>query len=327
MMALGASECENAFRLAKLDQFEQHKWSLYQDLIRRSTDYRPDNTPPNFPRSAIKNFPKGRKLETEKITNYDFPSNVTSWAPRVHKKNLISPTMTISEIEQANILELSDVVLWSSNLKKTPFSAFARLAITNDFNLVAVIFHDSSSPVVTSGSSFNERVLSAKLLSDLGIGPQFYGLYDTPQGKAYVVDLLPGEPYGIKSNYHPALQTLEDMLDIFSRLFEVGINYHLDFQLNFYKDHLLIIDPEGFHSGLRLGDPYSWVGSYGWPRMLAAEVVLASPKTAVDFLYLLSRRNPTIHGYLIYVLRADYQLKTNPGNQTLQKVMEYVNQH
>lgn len=219
--------------------------------------------------------------------------------------SLSAPTLLArtQELESVRDLRVTNILI-GSDVKGSMYS-LVRLGFLSNGRPVAVktIFKSNFEKI-------RNEVRGAIVLSDLGIFPNYHGLWSEGQDISIVTDIVPGELLYKPSK--PSLIEIQQLVQVFTRLTAVGI-FKLPEQetvLQYIRgnDHLIqVIDADGFYERLadshpsliskldRLGhfsvedlqpkkfSEYDYIG-YDWGHILAQYIESADVSTAMKVL-------------------------------------------
>lgn len=240
-----------------------------------------------------------RYLHTSLIEAHELPY-ATAIRPAVGTPESILREIPkqLSEIETAAmdlITEVSPVSHTTSGV-----NGLLRFGTLNDDRPVIL----KVSPYRQQDFEVLEEVQSVILLSNLGIGPRFHGLYSTPLvffagGRSrpvwnIVTDIVPGE---FPNPKNITLKTLEDIDVISSRLGSIGMKIPPDFQPYLTADGTVqVIDGRGYLDQIKAPADSGHSGwndkSYSnWTQIKADILLRADPKVAITYLDTLRNRD------------------------------------
>jgi hypothetical protein len=175
-----------------------------------------------------------RALLTKDIAAADLPYSTALREPRP-----VSLPATLAEVRPAPVRAVTDVAF--ASVEHSGGAALVRLGSLRDGRPVALKAYHLRPEEGDPAEIALEEARSAKLLSDLGVGPIFHGLWRDPEGNWNVVfDIARGDFSGTPIND----ATLRDLETILARLRGAGVEHVSDFHL--YRDHegrLTVIDP------------------------------------------------------------------------------------
>jgi hypothetical protein len=248
------------------------------DLVGRAQSYGSKSevqgeVPPGMP-------DEGRYLNTNNIRPEDLPykseiRDPVSGNPQLPKD--------LSEIPTVDVKNVTDIRLVGD--EHSGSGAVIRLAELADGN-----------PVVlksTNAAYAAREAPSAQLLSDLGIGPEFHGIFRDPEGRInLVIDVVPGD--FAKTPVLP--ESFSDLETMLSRLEAAGVERLGDFQVyRTQKGRLLVIDPGGiaeFRGQKAAGGTQAQGSDYNRQR---ASLILAAPsETGISYLERLRAAQPDV---------------------------------
>jgi hypothetical protein len=195
-----------------------------------------------------------RALLTRNLAPSDLPYD-TNLRPALEKPSPLPATLDAAP--RAKVRSVSDVAFASE--QHSGSAGLVRLAYLDDGRPVAVkAYHlrRNTTRQELDGLALDEA-RSAQLLSDLGVGPRFHGLWLDADGDWNVVfDIARGDFNGTPVN----AATFRDLEIILSRLRAIGLKNVSDFQL--YRSpegRLTVIDPGSAATGLN--EPHEWFHS------------------------------------------------------------------
>ncbi len=139
--------------------------------------------------------------------------------------NLENVPTKVEELKTVTLLSETDLFIDNGDaLEGKPREFRSKLGVLADGTPVAVFRLYSNPKDPHKANQFKNRVLSANLISELGIGPKFYGVVGTPEQQTFVVALTPGNPLRryIDLTQVLSFQALESLRLIDTRLAEVG---------------------------------------------------------------------------------------------------------
>ncbi len=254
-------------------------------LTTRSTPFTAGENIPGGSYGVTVRNQNGKYLRTTDIESTDLPYQ-TSITPAID-----NPTIPkrLEDFQIAPLKRTTDVVFASN--EHSGSGGVVNLAELSDGRPVAIKAIYGKGTKQENMQKILDEARSAKLTSDMGIGPKFHGVHQDAEGRWYVVtDIARGDFSGTKVTK----QSFEDLDTIFSRLKGAKIAPHGDFQL--YRDNdgrVSVIDPAPLAEmvGKKPLDPPDS------PRGVATRervslLVEADPSTSLDYLTKLKDTNP-----------------------------------
>jgi hypothetical protein len=193
--------------------------------------------PEDFPGGSGAILTTGRTLRallTKDLAPADLPYSTTLRTPRP-----VSLPVSLEAAERAPVKSVTDVAFASA--EHSGSAGLVRLGSLADGRPVALkAYHLRNNPELLDKFML-EETRSAKLLSDLGVGPQFHGVWRDRDGSWNVVfDIARGDFSGNPVN----MSTFHDLETILARLKGAGVAGFADLQM--YRDRdgrLSVIDP------------------------------------------------------------------------------------
>jgi hypothetical protein len=175
----------------------------------------------------------GRFLRTTEITASDlpYPSEIRA----IDRAGLNKPAVTRlnpSEVTRSDIILASDEHSGSAGV--------VRLGSVNGRPVAIKAYATQRKELAMDNKFILEEAANAKLLSDLGIGPKFHGIYQDSTGRwNMVTDVVRGDFTGTRVT----AQSFDDLRTIEKRLHDAGISHAPDFQPYRTQDgRMLVID-------------------------------------------------------------------------------------
>jgi hypothetical protein len=242
--------------------------NLYEEMVSLATRYtRGDKVPGNPMGKAF--VKEGHYLRTLDIDPAKLPYK-PELRPQYRTK--FEFPAELSGFPQAKVRRESDVLLVSD--KWSGSQGLVRLAELEDGTPVAIKTYPVNSDFVY------EEAKSAQLLSDLGIGPRFHGIFRDAQGRENIVmDVVPGDfarPETVTA------QTFADMETVIARLHEAGLEVPLDMQAYVTPNgRYVVIDPSSLAS--RIGEQDSHAELYEYQERMKL-IENAKPEVATAYL-------------------------------------------
>jgi hypothetical protein len=179
---------------------------------------------------------------TVDIAARELPYATTLRAPRA--PNL---PLSLASAEPAPVAEVTDIAF--ASVEHSGSAGLVRLGYLQDGRPVALKSYHLGPGRTDAEEVALSETRSAKLLSDLGVGPLFHGVWRDPEGHWNVVfDVARGDFVGTPVT----ADTFRDLETIFARLNGAGVHDVPDLQM--YRDgagRLMIIDPNMAADGRR----------------------------------------------------------------------------
>lgn len=285
-------------------------------LIARSTGFTVDENIPGLSGGISNRNTDGRYLRTTDIQSGDLPYQTTI-TPSLSNNPVIPKRL--EDFSQVTLKRSTDVVFASD--EHSGSAGVVTLAELPDGRPVAMkaIYPNSDNP-----DALKQMVLddarSAKLTSDLGIGPKFHGVHQDGDGRWYVItDIARGDFSGTKVTR----QSFDDVDTILKRLDDAKISPHQDFQL--YRDNdgrVTIIDPAPLADivGQKPRIPANAANGVGTRERIAL-LTEADPSTSLDYLNSLKTSNPEAWEGAMKRMETAFQ---NPRNSVDEKLRNNI---
>jgi|GEM_PF-5221689 len=199
-------------------------------------------TPANFPggSGALITAPRSvRALLTKDIAARDLPYRTTLRVPQA-----VRVPGTLAGFRTAPVDRVTDIVFASE--EHSGSAGLVRLGYLSDGRPVALKAYHLGPQRNDLDDVALEEAQSAKMLSDLGVGPRFHGIWKDPDGAWNVVfDIARGDFNGMPIT----AQTFSDLETILSRLSGAGVTEFGDFQpYRTPEGRLIVIDPSSLSS-------------------------------------------------------------------------------
>jgi hypothetical protein len=263
------------------------------DLAKKAKPFATAEEIPGLP-GGVSNYGKsGQYLRTADIAPDDLPYPSAMRPPA----DDIKLPKTLDEIPEPNVTRETRVVFASD--EHSGSAGVVRLAELDDGRPVAIkTYYPGKHPITGKERPIEEvnqfmldEARSARLFSDLGIGPEFHGMYRDADGRWNVVmDVVPGDFIGTPVNK----QTFADLEEMLNRLNGARLQRLGDFQVyRTPEGRLLAIDPGAAASNVGAA-PRVPVNSAGgeFTYQRANLIREAPPDVAIDYLGKLQKDDP-----------------------------------